>query len=351
MSNVLKDTMQSAVIPIQLQARQSDWRTSLWGISPVMPIHFGIDNLIVLQKDLASTVNNHYVVLADIYGSFTRDLSIEQTQERATYFECYLRDVCGLHATYRKQSDFQVTNEYTSILYAMLASLTVGRARNALPSNIKQASHGDSLFALIAPVMQIADACIINPSVIFADVGQRRIYELAESSRQRDSSSASNTSTLRLPPRRYVPLSHDTQGRPLSQSRSTSRISIHDSPEGIRQKVKKMYAPPPDQPLEQGRVNALLEYFRWSVFPWMTGPLTLPRARGSWLQCLNYPEFENAYSAGYIHPADCKDVLTDFLIKRAAKIAAHLQHAPLAWINHDQLGQSLSKEQQDYGSA
>jgi tyrosyl-tRNA synthetase len=85
-----------------------------------------------------------------------------------------------------------------------------------------------------------------------------------------------------------------------------------------------MYAPPPGHTPIRGSVNALLEHFRWSVFPWTTEAVPVHLVAGGYDFFHSYEDLALAYATGHIHPSDGKAALLIMLAARLQKIQARL---------------------------
>ena len=93
-----------------------------------------------------------------------------------------------------------------------------------------------------------------------------------------------------------------------------------------------MYAPPSNQRVEEGKANALLEFFRYSVFPWINEPIKVHTKNGV-IKYERYSDFEKDYTSGLIRPEDAKDVLYSQLLKRISAIKNELKKGISFWIN------------------
>ena len=94
-----------------------------------------------------------------------------------------------------------------------------------------------------------------------------------------------------------------------------------------------MYAPPAGQPLMPGTVNALLEHFQWSVFPWTADPVPVrTRGGGGYSFFSSHEDLADAYEAGVIHPSDGKAALLLMLWSRLQGVQQQMPPALTSWI-------------------
>lgn len=280
----------------------------LWGLSPVAPLHLGYDELLVRLRGLAGLGAELTLLLADYHAMMTHGLSYAEAGRRALYVERFARDVCGLDAAVVRGSAFQTRVDYVEPLYALMNQLALRDITEHLPGVIRGKARDGSLRlgACVYVVMQCLDATYLGVDAVFGEAGQKKIYALM------------GGTEAGAPPAIYAPTGVDIQGRPLRESSAATRISIHETREGLEGKVRRMYAPPPGQPLEPGRRHALLECFQHSVFPWRRDPVAVMTESGAWCELASYDQLAAAYAAGRLHPRELKRALVDCLWQRLA---------------------------------
>jgi tyrosyl-tRNA synthetase len=320
---------------------------SLWGVAPVAPLHLGIDILIVAQRSLLRSVGRHIIILADLHAMMTHELMFSEVAMRSSYYEHYLRKCCGLEgASFIRGSEFQNSIEYTEPLLALANQFCESELRSHFPAAAKGAKS-PRLSQYLYLLMQCLDVVFLGADLIFAGHGQRKLYALLESfdlnalTRLGQRSFHGLWSRAREPGATvglYSALGHDIMGRPLTASTSETRISIHETREGLERKVNSMYAPPVEQLEQPGRVNALLQHFRYSVFPWQDEPVWIRARSGARTELVNYDTFHDAYRRGEIHPADCKEALADCLWRRLREVQTSWNTALLGWLEPGRMG-------------
>ncbi|PZG18031.1 hypothetical protein C1J01_16310 [Nonomuraea aridisoli] len=270
---------------------------TLWGISPLAPLHLGLDKLIVHQQWLIAAGAEHTIVLADVHATLCAGPMPHLNEQRTRCYEHYLLQECGLNATLVRGSAFQHSPTYQQQLGRLLASADVPPGR---------ATRADA--RATAAAMQILDPVFLGVDAVLVEAGDYR---------------AGDTPISIITPTLY-----DTHGRPLRESTPRTRITVHDDHATLTRKIKHMYAPPPEHTsAEDGRVNALLEHFRWSVFPWTAEAVPIHLAAGGYAFFHSYEDLRQAYNAGRITPGDAKTALLIMLSARLQMIQVNLRLA------------------------
>lgn len=294
-------------------------RKSLWGVSPLAPLHIGYDPLILQQAALArARSTTHVVLLADLHAELISGLEPAVIAERAAYYARYLEFALSDRAEILLGSTLQTEPGYVRHLYKVLNQMALSKVRGAAPAQMKSRGQRETL-SIVYLVMQCLDILELDVDLVFGEASQAKIYELtplvAETLRSRREIEYA-----------YVPGACDITGQPLGASTRKTRISFHDEGVILEEKVRRMYAPPPGAPVDPGgKVNALLAAFEWSVFPWREAPVPVRSSRLEYtLSFERYEELAKAYAAGDIHPSDCKEALFVALDRRFRGIREYL---------------------------
>ena len=303
---------------------------SMWGVAPIAPIHLGYDSLILLQRELTNMGFKHTILIADLHAIMSHNLTFDDVRIRSIYYSYYLTCICGLKANIVYGSDFQTRPSYIEDLYGALRKITISQIKDTIPSTRKNEPFFS--YKVIYPIMQCIDVFYVNADVIIAEEGQRKIYRLLANIKKADPLRQRPKDIVRKIDFIYIPTSHDIMGRPLKHSNSSTRISIHENEKSLKKKIIKMYAPPSNQRVEEGKANALLEFFRYSVFPWINEPIKVHTKNGV-IKYERYSDFEKDYTSGLIRPEDAKDVLYSQLLKRISAIKNELKKGISFWIN------------------
>nr|AQZ63053.1 hypothetical protein BKM31_17710 [Nonomuraea sp. ATCC 55076]SPL98675.1 Tyrosyl-tRNA synthetase \ len=275
---------------------------TLWSISPLAAAHLSLDKVLLHQKWLIQAGAAHTVLITDVHAALCPDADPFRIEQQARCYEHYLSQICGLAATIVRGSAFQRSPTYQLQLARLLDRDTDTNAGNNPRTK--------------AAAMQILDPCFLSIDAVMLD--QETLLPRPAHRHQ----------TGDGPAPIYTPPLYSTTGRPLRESTPDARIFIHDSQHELARKIKQMYAPPADHTLAQGSVNAVLEYFRWSVFPWVTDAVPVHLTDGGYGFFTSYDDLETAYAAGQIHPSDAKTALLLMLTARLQTIQAHLPDTP-----------------------
>lgn len=324
----------------QLFARARRPLAVFWGIAPVAPLHLGYDPLLLGLREVVEARGAQLtVLLADLSASLSHRLHPDEASARARTMGLYLEAVVGLRARYLLGSAFKLQPDYTRARFLAEQRVSPARIKQHLPGRARRdLSKGrGSLATLALPLMQCLDPAWLGAELVLGDSGQEKFYALCD--RPERAISPVPDPTEGTPPRlvrtRTLPLGTDILGKPLGESRAATRISVHESEASLADKVRRMYAPPPGQPLAEGRVNALLATFRDSVFPWQAEPVRVRGQGGGEVLLDSAPELEEALARGLVHIVDAKEALARSLWRRLQATQAALGTAATAWVDLD----------------
>ena len=320
---------------------------SLWGVAPVAPIHLGYDELIVQQKNFISLGCRHIVLLADLHAMMTHSLSFADATARALYYQHYLNHCCDLKAQYIKGSDFQMRIDYIERLFTLASNMKASLIKDTLPASVRRVfAESGVVSTYLYALMQCLDVHYIGADLVVAEHGQKKIYDLQNHAQKyliRGGRSLNNIAHIRSSDDRisrqvcfvYIPTGRDIRGKPLAESSAATRISIHETKASLERKVKKMFAPPAGQSAPADQTNALLEHFRFSIFPWISSPIEVKGEDGKTHKFQNYGEFATAYKAGLLHPSECKKNLVEKLWQRLHQIQESWREGLTKWVDTD----------------
>jgi len=160
------------------------------------------------------------------------------------------------------------------------------------------------LSKLFYPAMQVSDIFYLKLDVAYGGTDQRHAHMLA-----RD---VSKKLGITPPVAIHTPLLTGLQsgGRmdpiesKMSKSKPDSMISIHDSPEEVKNKIKKAFCPE-----KQNIGNPILEICRYIIFQELKGNVFIierPEKYGGNLEFSTFEELESKYIQG-LHPLDLKN--------------------------------------------
>jgi tyrosyl-tRNA synthetase len=119
------------------------------------------------------------------------------------------------------------------------------------------------------------------------------------------------------------PGQNDEETLKMSKSKPNSAIFIHDTPDEIREKIKKAYGPP-----KEVEFNPLLNWVKTLVF-WGEdeGQFTVERPEkfGGNVTYNKYADVVADYASEKLFPLDLKNALADWLIQKLEPARAHFE--------------------------
>lgn len=114
----------------------------------------------------------------------------------------------------------------------------------------------------------------------------------------------------------------------MSKSKPNSAIFVHDTPDEIRNKIKKAYGPP-----KEVEFNPLLNWVKTLVF-WgeEEGEFTVERPEkfGGNKTYTKYTDVVNDYALGELFPLDLKNSLAEWIIKKLEPARKHFESPEMA---------------------
>ncbi|KAI8911499.1 tRNA synthetases class I-domain-containing protein [Gorgonomyces haynaldii] len=212
-------------------------------------------------------------------------------------------------------TSFQLSKEYSLDVYRMLAMTTEHDAKRAGAEVVKQVDS-PLLSGLVYPLLQCLDEEYLGVDAQFGGVDQRKIFILAEKY---------------LPQLGYKkrvhfmnPMVGGLSGSKMSSSEANSKIDLLDSPESVRDKLKKAFC-------EEGNIteNPIIAFLRAVVFPVnnLKTPgykfvVNRPERFGGNVEFENAEQLEQAFANKELHPGDLKAAATDAVNGLLAPIRA-----------------------------
>ena len=210
--------------------------------------------------------------------------------------------------------------DYWAYLVRIAKNASLARIKRALTIMGRRADEAETDFSkLIYPCMQVADIYYLDVDIALGGTDQRKAHMLA-----RD---VAEKLRRKKPVAIHTPLLTGLQGTgrmeasavdeethaveyKMSKSRPETTIFIHDSPEEIREKLRKAYCPP-----RQARYNPVMEINRYILFtlPGFVLHVERPSRYGGPIDVESYDELERLYTSGELHPLDLKNATAEAL--------------------------------------
>jgi len=272
------------------------------GYEPSGEIHLG--HLVTINKlmDLKEAGFKIKVLLADLHAFLNQKGTMEEVRELADYnrrcFEAV--GLKGENVEFILGTDVQLTPEYELQVLQLSQQITLNRAKRSM-DEVGRNMDAPRVSQMVYPIMQMVDINILNVDMALGGIDQRKIHMLAREYLPAIGAQA--------PLCMHTPILNGLNGKKMSSSEG-NYISVADSEDVIKKKMKKAFCPPE---IEE---NPVLQILKYHVFPRMeTVTLKRPEKFGGNREFSSYEECEQAYAAGDVHPADLKSMTTDGLIE------------------------------------
>ena len=272
------------------------------GYEPSGEIHLG--HLVTINKlmDLRDAGFKVVVLLANLHAFLNQKGTMDEVRELSDYnrrcFEAV--GLKGKGVEFVLGTDVQLTPEYELNVLRLSQAITLNRAKRSM-DEVGRNMDAPRVSQMVYPIMQMVDIQTLGVDMALGGIDQRKIHMLAREYLP--------TIGAKAPLCMHTPILNGLNGKKMSSSEG-NYISVADSEDEIRKKMKKAFCPPE---IEE---NPVLQTLKYHVFPRM-GTVTLKRPEkfGGDRGFASYEECEAAYAAGEIHPADLKGMTTEGLIE------------------------------------
>lgn len=280
---------------------------------------------IIWMADLHSAINDKLGGDLEVIKRMAKDYFIEAMK---ALFTCIGGDPEKLifkltSETYTQNPDFWLT------LLEIGKTTTLARTKRSITIMGREESD-DSMPTdkLFYPIMQAADIFLLGANIAHAGIDQRKVHVIA-----RDAAKylgEKKPIAIHHPILLSLSGSANTQGEAdevamknkMSKSKPGSGITIHDSPEEIKERISQTYAP---EGIVEG--NPVLNWTKYLIFYNEVEPLrsdlkgsTLQIKRDSkWggdLTYNSYRDLEKDYADKKLHPQDLKNAVSEWLIQK-----------------------------------
>lgn len=280
------------------------------GYEPSGEIHLG--HLVTINKlmDMKAAGFDVVVLIANLHAYLNRKGTFEQIKELADYNKACIEAVGLKGAEFVLGTDVQLTPKYQTEVLTLCQQITLNRATRSM-DEVGRAMDNPMVSQMVYPVMQVVDIPTLNVDAAVGGIDQRKIHMLAREHLP--------TLGYKPPVCIHTPIVNGLDGEKMSSSKGNV-VSVADSPEEIKKKMKKAFCPP------ETEGNPILQIFRYNVFPRMdTIAIRRPEKFGGDLEFHSYAELETAYAGGKIHPMDLKAACGDALTELLADAYAYVQ--------------------------
>ncbi|PIV07354.1 tyrosine--tRNA ligase [Candidatus Shapirobacteria bacterium CG03_land_8_20_14_0_80_35_14] len=212
--------------------------------------------------------------------------------------------------------------------------ITLSRNLRSISIMGKKQGTDVNMATLFYPPLQVADMVTMDINLAHAGMDQRKAHVIARDAIKKIPGNHQNPVAVHqnliaglTAPARQLPSSASLQEREeslkMSKSKPGSAIFVHDTPDEIRDKIKKAYGPP-----KETEFNPLLNWVKTLVF-WgeETGELKIERPEkfGGNVTYTKYADVVADYAIEKLYPTDLKNALTDWLIEKLAPARVHFE--------------------------
>lgn len=292
-----------------------DEPTAYIGYAPTGMMHIGHFTTVRKIADFVEADIKFKFLIADVHA----ELDIEKTPRklvsaRTKYYKKAIKAMLkasGIdpeQVEFVKGSEFQHDAEYQKGYMRIMQSTTVKRAKRSVNEVVRH-SEGMKASGLLYSAMQIMDCAEagLDVDIAYAGLDQRRIYMLGRETLP-DIGEDKPTCV-------FAPLLSGLTGGKMSASDSSSKISIHDTEEEIREKIEEAYCPKGER-----EDNGVLEYAEYLIYPILDLKedefvIERPEKYGGNVNYSNYKELEQDFLDDELHPMDLKNGVADHLVE------------------------------------
>ena len=275
------------------------------GYEPSGEIHLG--HMVTVNKlvDLEEAGFEVIVLIADLHAFLNRKGTMEEIREIAEYNQRCFEGLGLRRAKYVLGSDIQLTPEYELSVLKLSRAITLNRAKRSM-DEVGRQMENPTVSQMVYPIMQMVDIATLGVDAALGGIDQRKIHMLA----REHLPSIGYPAPVCI----HTPIISGLDGKKMSSS-AGNVISVADSEEDIRRKMKKAFCPP------EVENNPVLKILQYHVFP-RAGKVTIrrPAKFGGDREFDVYNDLEGAYAAGEIHPLDLKAAAADQLIDILAPV-------------------------------
>ena len=281
------------------------------GYEPSGEIHLG--HLVTINKlmDLRDAGFKVKVLLADLHAFLNKKGTMERVAELADYnrrcFEAV--GLKGKNVEFVLGTDVQLNKDYQINTLRLAQQITLNRATRSM-DEVGRNMDAPHVSQMVYPIMQMVDIHTLGVDLALGGIDQRKIHMLAREYLP--------TIGAKAPLCMHTPIINGLNGKKMSSSEG-NYISVADTEEDIRKKMKKAFCPP------EVEENPILQVLKYHVFPRLdTVTLKRPEKFGGDIEFTSYEECEKLYGEGKIHPADLKAACTEGIVEVLAPARDYL---------------------------
>jgi tyrosyl-tRNA synthetase len=273
------------------------------GYEPSGEIHLGhmmtVNKLMDLQKAGVDIV----VLLADVHAYLNEKGDFDEIREIAEYNK---RAFIALGLDESKTefvlgSEFQLEREYVLDVHKLARITTLNRARRSM-DEVSRRKEDPMVSQMIYPLMQALDIAHLRVDIAVGGIDQRKIHMLARENLPKLGYSS--------PVCLHTPIILGLDGEKMSSSKG-NYISVRDSPEEVKNKIKKAYCP-----AKQVNDNPIIQIAQYHIFPrFESFVVERDEKFGGDIEYRSFEELKKDFASGELHPMDLKISIANYLNK------------------------------------
>ncbi len=271
------------------------------GYEPSGKIHMG--HVLTVNKllDLQQAGFRITVLLADVHAYLNEKGSMEDVKKTADFNKkCFI--ALGLdekNTTFVLGSSYQLNPEYMLDVLKLARSTTLNRARRSM-DEVSRDAENPKVSQMIYPLMQALDIAHLGVDAAVGGLDQRKIHMLAREGLPELG--------YKAPICIHTPILPGLDGKKMSSSKG-NYISVDDSPEDIKKKMKGAYCVEGET-----RENPVLAIFKYHIMPRFPEIVVMrPSKYGGDVHYESYEALESAFSLKTLHPMDLKAAAADYM--------------------------------------
>ncbi|KUK68872.1 MAG: Tyrosine--tRNA ligase [Methanocalculus sp. 52_23] len=200
-----------------------------------------------------------------------------------------------------KEAGFHViVLEYQLNVLELSQQVTLNRAKRSM-DEVGRTMENPTVSQMVYPIMQMVDIAALDVDAAVGGIDQRKIHMLAREHLGQIG--------RRSPVCVHTPIVQGLDGKKMSSS-AGNVVSVADSEDEIRKKIKKAFCPP------ETAENPIIEIFCHHIFPRLGRvEIRRPGKYGGDREFDSFASLEAAYAAGEIHAMDLKNACADGLVE------------------------------------
>lgn len=273
------------------------------GYEPSGPVHIGHAVTVMKLKDLEQSGFHVTILLADVHALLNKKGTKEEIDHQCLLWKKAMMALGLQNPSIVLGSEFQYEKEYIQDLHRLALRTTIRRGLRSMQEVAREIDNA-TVSQMLYPLMQVLDIKWLNLEAAQGGLEQRKIHMLAREL---------FPSELNLSPPVciHTPLITALKGpgSKMSSSIPDSMISVTDSPNEIKSKIKEAYCP-----AKVVDDNPVLQIAQLIIFPSVNEfNITRPEKFGGDISFNSYDNLEYDYVKGNIHPLDLKKAVSNYL--------------------------------------